>query len=158
MSEVMRYVAGFAFSRNFRDVALVRKERPDWQAGRLNGIGGKIEAGETPAEAMVREFQEETGLATAPVDWEEVVELSFPGGVVHFFRAALPDLGRLRTTTDEQIVVVPSLPVHEDALANLHWLIPLCLDGLQLPIRLQDREEGAWLAGVVESSRSLVDA
>jgi hypothetical protein len=55
-----RYVLGFVFSEDSSRVLLVWKNRPAWQAGKLNGIGGKIEAGETPLQAMQREFREET--------------------------------------------------------------------------------------------------
>jgi 8-oxo-dGTP pyrophosphatase MutT (NUDIX family) len=56
-----RYVLGFVFNRNLGRVLLVLKNRPAWQANKLNGIGGKIEVGETPLQAMEREFREETG-------------------------------------------------------------------------------------------------
>ena len=36
------YVVGFMLSIDGEDVALIRKERPAWQKGRLNGIGGHI--------------------------------------------------------------------------------------------------------------------
>jgi 8-oxo-dGTP pyrophosphatase MutT (NUDIX family) len=55
-----RYVVGFLFSQDESKVLLVWKNRPAWQNGKLNGIGGKIEAGETPLQAMEREFKEET--------------------------------------------------------------------------------------------------
>lgn len=62
------YVAGFCFSRYETSVVMVKKARPDWQAGKLNGVGGKVEPGETPVQAMVREFKEETGLKVS--GWE----------------------------------------------------------------------------------------
>ena len=55
------YVAGFLFSPDRSRVLLIRKNRPAWQAGKLNGLGGKIEPGETPPQAMRREFREEQG-------------------------------------------------------------------------------------------------
>lgn len=55
-----RYVVGFLFSEDESRVLLVLKNRPAWQEGKLNGVGGKIEAGETPLQAMEREFKEET--------------------------------------------------------------------------------------------------
>jgi 8-oxo-dGTP diphosphatase len=135
----MHYVAGFAFTPDARQVALVRKARPAWQAGRLNGIGGKLEPGETPLAAMVREFREETGVVTAPSDWREAVVLRFDGGCVHFFTARLSGLSGVRAITDEAIEVHPSLPVPVDALPNLTWLIPLCLDNLAGPIAIFDQ-------------------
>ena len=43
------------------EALLVVKEKPEWQRGRLNLPGGKIEAGETPEDAALRELEEETG-------------------------------------------------------------------------------------------------
>lgn len=60
------YVVGFAFTEEATSILLVRKNRPEWQKGCLNGIGGKIEDGETPAEAMSREAFEEAGIK---VEW-----------------------------------------------------------------------------------------
>ena len=60
-----RYVLGFAVTPD-RKILLVEKLRPKWQAGRLNGIGGKIEEGETSIAAMRREASEEAGLGHLP--------------------------------------------------------------------------------------------
>lgn len=57
----VEYVLGIMFSEDEKKVLTIWKNRPSWQAGKLNGIGGKIEAGESPLEAMHREFIEETG-------------------------------------------------------------------------------------------------
>ncbi len=58
---MQEYVCGFMFSPDKKQVALIRKTKPEWQKDLLNGIGGKIESGESPHEAMVREFYEESG-------------------------------------------------------------------------------------------------
>ena len=61
------YCCGFMFSKDFSHVLLIEKARPKWQEGKVNGIGGHLESGESPVDAMVREFEEETGLrATGP--------------------------------------------------------------------------------------------
>ena len=60
----VEYVLGFMFNEAESKVLLVWKNRPAWQAGKLNGVGGKIEAGETPVQAMNREFAEETGFVS----------------------------------------------------------------------------------------------
>src|SRR5882672_6915589 len=80
----MNYVCGFMMSYDLMQFLLIRKTHPEWQKGKLNGIGGKIErkevltsndAGweswlmETPFEAMIREFHEETGITTTRNRW-----------------------------------------------------------------------------------------
>ncbi len=57
------YVLGYIFSPDLKTVYLLRKKRPANQKGKLNGFGGKIEPGETPAETMAREGYEECGFA-----------------------------------------------------------------------------------------------
>lgn len=56
------YVLGFMFTEDGKGVVLIQKKKPAWQHGRWNGIGGKIEERETPEKAIVREFEEETGV------------------------------------------------------------------------------------------------
>lgn len=138
-----RYVAGLLFSPEGSTVVLVRKNRPAWQAGRLNAVGGKIEADETPAAAMRREFREEAGLDIA--DWQAVAVLSGDGFEVHFY-AAFSDLYmQARTMETESIVrcgVMWALNWLEcpDLIPNLRVIIPLALDdtGIVKPVLLAD--------------------
>ncbi|MGI6759293.1 MAG: NUDIX hydrolase [Bacilli bacterium] len=43
------------------EILLINREKPSWM-GRWNGIGGRIEDGETPDECAKRELFEETGM------------------------------------------------------------------------------------------------
>jgi len=63
-----RYVLGFLIEKRTRRVVLITKSRPEWQAGKLNGVGGHIEEGEDALSAMRREWSEETGMPTS--DWQ----------------------------------------------------------------------------------------
>ena len=38
---IQHYACGFLFSQDRTRVVLIRKRRPAWQAGKLNGVGGK---------------------------------------------------------------------------------------------------------------------
>jgi ADP-ribose pyrophosphatase YjhB (NUDIX family) len=62
------YCVGFAFFGS--DVILIRKARPAFQKGLLNGVGGKIEFGENVFQAMIREFFEETKTLTYINQWK----------------------------------------------------------------------------------------
>ena len=126
------YVCGFLFSPDRGRVLLIRKRRPAWQAGKLNGIGGKIEPGETTADAMRREFREEADLDIP--DWQPILTLTGHDdagtGVAwrgHFFRAFGP-VDQARTITDEQLEIHPVAALPRDTIPNLHWMIPLILD------------------------------
>ena len=65
----MQYVIIFTRVVNYSNkILLVKKDRPDWQKGRLNLVGGHIEEGETPEQAALRELQEESGLLPIQVN------------------------------------------------------------------------------------------
>jgi 8-oxo-dGTP diphosphatase len=121
-----QFVCGFLFSRDRASVLLIRKRRPPWQAGKLNGVGGKIEPSDaSPLAAMVREFREEAALAVP--DWQEVLTLTAPDWHTHFYRA-FGDVADARAVTDEQLEVHPTRALPPDTIPNLHWMIPLLLD------------------------------
>lgn len=124
----MRYVAGLMFSESKLNVALVLKNRPKWQAGLFNAIGGKIEEGEDPAAAMVREFKEETGVETNVSDWEFHLELDGEGFNVVFFKAFTDKVYDVRTVETETIHLVKSYQLPANIIQNLRWIVPLALD------------------------------
>jgi 8-oxo-dGTP pyrophosphatase MutT (NUDIX family) len=43
-------------------IVMIEKDRPDWQKGKLNLPGGKLEKNEDPYDCAYREFEEETGI------------------------------------------------------------------------------------------------
>lgn len=129
------YVAGFYFSSRPAGwkVALVRKKKPDWQAGKLNAIGGKVEDDESIFEAMAREFEEEAGKRVD--SWELFCSLTGVDYVVHFFRAAGSFKG-IRSMEEEKIEFHWAWNVlatdDYDIIGNLNWLIPAALEGVDL--------------------------
>ena len=126
MIERRHYVCGFLFSRDRSRALLIRKRRPAWQAGTLNGVGGKIEPTDAnPLAAMTREFHEEAGVQVT--EWQEVLTLTGPDFHTHFYRA-FADLSAARAVTDEQLEIHPTKNLPPDTIPNLHWMIPLMLD------------------------------
>lgn len=130
------YVAGFYFDKDKKHVALVHKNRPDWQAGQINAIGGKIEIGEHPTEAMAREFLEETGVTVS--DWEHVVVIYGSDWKVYFLRAfGNPD--KCKSMEDEKIAVYSTADALKlpNLISNLYWILPLALDSeIKVPLRV----------------------
>ena len=80
------YVAGFVFRKEGTEVALIKKNKPDWQRGKLNGVGGKVEPfDDSDHQAMAREFREETGVTTQAGQWSEIAELNCADATITFF-------------------------------------------------------------------------
>lgn len=134
-SERNRYVAGFVFAPTLDRVLLLRKTRPAWQAGKLNGFGGKVEPGESFEAAMHRESIEEAGMT---FEWEHFATLlcndDRHSREIAFFRAVSDDwyrpgrnlandVGELFVTTGVGEIVDGSEP----AIPNLRWLVPMAL-------------------------------
>ena len=126
----VRYVLGFMFSYTKDEVVLIRKQRPLWQAGKLNGVGGKIEACEGIHEAMVREFKEETGYLTHIADWYPFAEMISPEFHAYCFKsfnqAAFEEA---KTTEAEEIVKQRIADIDStECISNLTWLIDMARD------------------------------
>lgn len=111
--------------RDGDEVLLIRKKR-GIGAGKINGPGGKIDPGETPAECAVRETREETGIVAA--DPEKMGELFFQfadGLSIHcaVFRSDGHE-GEM-TETDEAIpfwCAFGDIPYGEMWQDDIHWL------------------------------------
>ncbi len=131
-----RYVVGFMFDSKIENVVMIRKNRPIWQAGLFNGIGGKIESGEKPVEAMVREFMEEAGVVSTAEMWAHVMTLRFPYAEVEFFACQNDDFfGETRTCTDEEVFRIPVSRFDDiNAVENIRAALELSMQ------RLVDRE------------------
>lgn len=56
------------------------KKRGDIHAGKWNGLGGKLEAGETPEECVIREVYEESGLRLERPRWRGLLVFPSFGG------------------------------------------------------------------------------
>lgn len=120
---------GFLFDNSGNNVALILKDRPEWQAGKMNGVGGKLEGEETSLETQIREFQEETGLLFE--DWEYVGEMLCNTCKVDLFRAFLPDdnLPELEKVTSEEPKWIPVSQIRFfPTIHNVDWMIKFCLD------------------------------
>ena len=120
-TQASQYVLGFLFNENLTEVVLIRKQRPEWQRNFLNGVGGKIEEGETPLDAMIRECREETGLEVS--NWLRFGSMWPSESHVTLF-AAIADICHAKTMTDERVEIL-SIGDLILVVPNLFWLIPI---------------------------------
>lgn len=146
----MDFVVGYMRESLSNRVIMVRKTKPAFQAGLLNGVGGKVDhwvdgfpgRRETPLEAMVREFREETGIETTPDEWRLIMYMqdtrdfyteepcvSEPGTVYWFActRRFLPKLPARVLDSGEELLTINmhDLPNRNDCLATVRWVVPM---------------------------------
>ena len=124
-----QYVCGFLFNTTGDYVVLIkRRESRVYRPGCWNGVGGHVEPGETPLQAMQREFKEEAGLEIS--DWKKFATLATDCGesLIHLFYSeqSTDMIYRVTTETDELVRPIalkslPSLP----RIPNLAFLISM---------------------------------
>jgi 8-oxo-dGTP diphosphatase len=136
---IQNYVVGFLFDPTLSRVVLIRKEKPAWQKGLLNGVGGKVELNESFEEAMAREFAEETGEWVS--HWTKFTEVYIPNHndptydktdpthniILEMFYAVSSQLHRCRSITVEQLEIhnVEDVMNYTDMVPNLRWIIQM---------------------------------
>ena len=139
-----RFVLGFLFTPDGKQVVLVRKMQPPNLAGKLNGVGGPLSPGERPRAGVAHEFFEATGVAIPPQDWRPVARLWGKGYEIAGFCAFSDAASRCKSTSAE---VIGLLPVRYDMLQadgalGLPWVIAAALDPIEpiLDIRVRPDE------------------
>ncbi len=108
-------VATLCFVRRDGELLLIEKKR-GLGAGKINGPGGRLEPGETPAQAAVREVEEE--LCITPSGLEECGELMFQfcdGYSIHGHVFTAAGFSGTPTETEEAVPLwtpVEQIPFH----------------------------------------------
>lgn len=129
------YVCGFMFQED--QVLLIQKDRPEWQRGKLNGVGGKIENYEDIYQAMCREFKEEVGIHTNERDWKHVLDFECPDCRVHFLKSYGEIYTNRQMETERPRIINIRDLYNRNIISNLLWVIPLCLDkNIRSPIAI----------------------
>ncbi len=118
-------------------ILLAMKKR-GFGEGKYNGVGGKIEEGETPEEAMIRETEEE--IMVTPTQYEKVGVLSFDeyykgqkGNVVFHLYVASEWIGEPKETEEmcPKWFDITDIPYDNMFPDDKYWL-PLILEGKKI--------------------------
>lgn len=130
-----RMVLVFVFSEDYRGVLLINKN-DRWQDGApnvLNGLGGKLEPGETFRDAVIRKVAEESGISDLHSVSPFAVMRCENSWVVHCFSAVSPRVINHGATEHPSGVVCVYPTDHHlyrlnEVRPDVHWLIELALD------------------------------
>lgn len=121
-----RFVDGLLFDPTWSRVVLIRKTKPEWQAGLLNCVGGKIEPGEDIEMAMIREFREETGVSIG--GWKRFLDMKLirnNGELYCFYNTGNVDAAQTQTEEDVIVMNVAEVMNRCDTIPNLRWMIQM---------------------------------
>lgn len=124
----IQLVLGFLFSEDLKTVVLLEKLKPVDQTGKLNGLGGKVEPGEFPEQAMRREFLEEGGLDIP--DWREFARVTDTDRFNMHVYCAVGNVLMAQTMEAEKVSVVPVEAVllgEAHTVGNLPFLVSMAL-------------------------------
>ncbi len=146
----------FLIRRGVDPIVLLGRKKKGFGRGKVNGFGGKIEAGEDAEAAAVREIAEETGLAVRREDLIAVGRIvfvfpadpSFDHDVSVFVAERWTGEPRETEEMAPEWFALDALPFGEMWQDDAHWL-PLALKGRRIDARFTfagDNETVAELA------------
>jgi 8-oxo-dGTP diphosphatase len=126
-----KFTVGFLFDEDLKNVLLMHKDRPDWQVGKINGIGGKFDIGEESLDCIVREVKEESDLDTDKDKWVFLGNMYTDMVHLDIYAYVYGDLSHAKTMTTEKVEAFPVSNLPSNILSNLRWLIPMAVDKLE---------------------------
>jgi 8-oxo-dGTP diphosphatase len=128
--DITHYCLGFLFDDEAKSVLLIRKSRPVWQAGLLNGIGGKLNKRESARVAMSREMEEEAGVGILPQFWRTFAVLEGPNFHMQCFVVRNSVAFQVATSRTEELLERRRVIDLEspEVVHNVLWLVEMARD------------------------------
>lgn len=128
-------VATLCFVIRDGQILLIEKKR-GLGAGKINGPGGRLEPGETPVEAAIRETQEELGVTPLNLRWAGALKFQFLDGY----------------SLDCSVFVADGC---EGTAVETDEAVPRWTPLSEIPYDQMWADDRHWLPGVIEGGRFL---
>lgn len=138
----MEYTLILPFNKDGTKILLLCKTHgPEFLLGLWNGVGGKVEPGESPTAAAVREFKEETGKDLNEFALHKLVTLRCPNDItVYVSYIHTDDILEVRSCNDVGetfgVFDIKTCMVFIESgrvVPNLLWMVPLALQQYCVP-------------------------
>ena len=128
-----RYTVGIYFKNNLTEIALILKNRPEWQNNKFNFPGGHIESNERNFDCIVREFFEECNISSKEEDWTHIgVIINSNKYYVDIFTAIYnKSHGELKTMEDQPVYWCNINNLPNNTISNVEWLIHFAKNYIQ---------------------------
>jgi 8-oxo-dGTP diphosphatase len=120
---------GFIYTPDFQKVLLITKHSPERHRGKLNGLGGKSEPGESGEECISREVSEEAGLNIPVQSWKKIGNLIWEEWQVEIYATVFSGSeNNVQSLTEDEVAWYEVDHLPNNVITNLRWLIPLGID------------------------------
>ncbi len=158
----MNYKYTICFIKRNDEILLLNRENDSWM-GCWNGVGGRLEDGESPTECILREVHEETGITLSDVTDCGVVTWMIDGvnrEGMHIYLAEMKECFDYKTplTTDEGILDWKYIdwilnPKNSGIAGNIPHILPYILGDMKRYHHHRTKMEGR----MVEINSSLIE-
>lgn len=116
------YIVGFLYSEDWKNVLLIRKNRPSWQKGWWNGLGGKVEDSELFESAIIREIFEESGITVFRNELNYGPNVWCPNCTIIYFYSNTDKIYEFKQTTDEELKIFSMNDLPSNFVSPSSWI------------------------------------
>lgn len=117
MQKIIPAVLLYAFFENQVLMIHRNQKKNDFHEGKWNGLGGKLDLGETAIQCAAREFEEESGAKTSIEQWTWAGVLTFPNFKPHKKEDWHVSVYRTELTQEQVNQIVTT-----NKEGTLHWM------------------------------------
>lgn len=124
--KTIRVAAAIIYDQSQKNVLISQRKKDQDFSGLWEFPGGKIEDGEKPSNAMIREIQEELDITIHQDDFNEALTFNFEypdKNIEFFFYNVFTFSGTPKGHENQKIEWVPLANIHERQFPDANWVV-----------------------------------